>query len=242
MQPVHYDELADLDLDYWWFRVRFNYASRLMLGAVAKPDLVVDLGCGTGGFLDHLTRFSGLSSAQVLGIEPDQRAASIASKRGLPVRQMAPEDITPAQIPRHADVVSLLDVLEHIEDAPAALRQFRTLVRPGGYVVILVPALMALWSEWDVRLGHKRRYSRATLKAHLIEGGWEPIQLRYLFSAMTLPGLVRAKLIDSNSLSATEFPRVPRFLNSLLTQVFEAETRFPSLPFGTSVAALARNG
>jgi SAM-dependent methyltransferase len=236
MQPVHYDELADLDLDYWWFRVRFNYASRLVLRAVAEPDLVVDLGCGTGGFLHHLTRFSGLSSAQVLGIEPNQHAASIASKRGLPVHQIAP------QIPRPADVVSLLDVLEHIEDAPAALRQFRTLVRPGGYIVILVPALMALWSEWDVRLGHKRRYSRATLKAHLIEGGWEPIQSRYLFSAMTLPGLVRAKLINSNSLSATEFPRVPHFLNGVLTQLFETETRLPSLPFGTSVAALARNG
>lgn len=242
MQPVHYDELADLDLHYWWFRVRFAYASRLALGAVAKPGLVVDLGCGTGGFLHYLTQSGGLSSAQVLGIEPDQRAASIAMKRGLPVRQVAPEDITAAQIPRAADVVSLLDVLEHIEDAPAALQQFRKLVRPGGYIVILVPAHMALWSEWDVRLGHKRRYSKAMLKAHLIEGGWKPVQLRYLFSAMTLPGLVRAKLIDSKSLSATEFPRVPRYLNSFLTQVFEAETRLPGLPFGTSLAALAWNG
>lgn len=242
MQPVHYDELADLDLDYWWFRVRFNYASRLLLEAVAKPELVVDLGCGTGGFLYHLTRFAGLAPSQVLGIEPDEGAASVASKRGLPVRQIAPENIALSQIPQAADVVSMLDVLEHIEDAPAALQQVRKLVRPGGYIVILVPALTALWSEWDIRLGHKRRYTRATLKAHLIEGGWEPVRSRYLFSAMTLPGLVRAKLIKSNSLSATEFPRVSPFLNGVLTRICETETRFPSLPFGTSVAALARNG
>ncbi|MDX3967634.1 MAG: class I SAM-dependent methyltransferase [Bradyrhizobium sp.] len=241
MQPVHYDELADLDLHYWWFRVRFNYASRLLLGAVAKPDLVVDLGCGTGGFLHHLTQFAGLLPSQVLGIEPDERAASVASRRGLPIRQMAPDDIALAQIPQPADVICLLDVLEHIEDAPAALQQIRKLVRPGGYIVILVPALTALWSEWDVRLGHKRRYSRATLEAQLIEGGWEPIRSRYLFSAMTIPGLVRAKLINSNSLSATEFPRVSPLLNRVLTRIFEIETRFPSLPFGTSVAALARN-
>ena len=43
MQPVHYDELADLDLNYWWFRVRFNYASRLVLGAVAEPDLSTEV-------------------------------------------------------------------------------------------------------------------------------------------------------------------------------------------------------
>jgi SAM-dependent methyltransferase len=62
-----------------------------------------------------------------------------------------------------ATVVTLLDVLEHLDDDAAALREMRRLVRPGGLLVLTVPALRWLWSDWDVALHHRRRYQRADL-------------------------------------------------------------------------------
>jgi SAM-dependent methyltransferase len=240
MKQIHFDELADLDRNYWWFRTRFAYASRLALNAVPKPDLLVDVGCGTGGFLEYLIRSCGLASDRVLGIEPDERAASIASERGLTIQNISPEHIDPSQLPRLADVVSLLDVLEHIDDAVSALQRLRKLVKTGGYIVILVPAHQALWSSWDDQLGHYRRYSKETLSDHLSKGGWQPIYMRHLFSAMVIPGLIRAKLINSSTISATEFPRVSPWLNSALTQWSALEAKLPALPFGTSIAAIAK--
>lgn len=241
MQPVHYDELASLDLTYWWFQVRFAYVVRSIRCFARRPRLLVDVGCGTGGFLRYVDRAKEVVADQFLGVEQDQRAADIASGRGLSVIVSDIDGLASSITVQSVDVLTMLDVLEHIDDAPLALSKLRALVRPGGYIIVLVPAHQVLWSAWDEHLGHKRRYSKSLLSQQLRDAGWKPVAGRYLFSTMMLPGLIRNRLIGADRISATEFPRIPPFANKVLTRFLDVETKLPGLPFGTSVAMIAKN-
>lgn len=77
------------------------------------------------------------------------------------------------------DVLTALDVIEHVQDDRAALREFLRVLRPGGIAVVTVPALMALWSDWDVTLRHFRRYSRRSL-VEIIPPQFEILQTNYI--------------------------------------------------------------
>ena len=89
-----------------------------------------------------------------------------------------------------ATVVTLLDVLEHLDDDAAALREMIRLVRPGGLVLITVPALRWLWSDWDVALHHRRRYHRADLLRLVGQPGVEVLHCGYINTVALLPILL----------------------------------------------------
>jgi SAM-dependent methyltransferase len=240
MHPLHYDELQSLDLHYWWFRVRYHYAWRLVRGVAGPaPDLLLDVGAGTCGFLASVLRVTGLPPERVLGIEWNERAAAVGRERGVPVVTGDLGMIQSALLPRPPDAITMLDVLEHVEDPVAVLEDLRKVCRPGACVVILVPALQRLWSEWDRLLGHLRRYDRPMLRRQLEAAGWRPLRMRYLFAPLVIPALVREWMTPRDTLSRAQFPRVPGTLNRVLTGFFIAETYMPPLPFGTTLAAIA---
>jgi SAM-dependent methyltransferase len=205
------------------------------------PALLLDAGAGTGGFLAHALA-AGLPPGHAIGVEGDGRAVTIARARGVPIVECDVTRIEPGDLPGTPDVVTSLDVLEHLDDPVAVLARLRGIVQPGGYAVVLVPAIQRLWSAWDDRLGHRRRYDRRLLSEHLVAGGWTPIELRYLFGPLAVPGLLRERLAGRSALLGTRFPRVPSALNRLLMATFIAETYLPSPPFGTTLAAAARAG
>ena len=239
MHPHHYDELQSLDLQYWWFRVRYNYAWRLVRSVAGPaPDLLLDVGAGTCGFLASVLRATSLPAERVLGIEWNERAAAVGRGRGVPVATADLGKIAAAPLPRSPDAITMLDVLEHVEDPVAALEDLFQVCRPGGCVVVLVPALQRLWSEWDDLLGHHRRYDRPMLRRELEAAGWRPRSMRYLFAPLVIPALAR-EWMTRRTVSRAEFPRVPRALNGMLTRLFIAETYLPPLPFGTTLAAVA---
>jgi hypothetical protein len=109
--------------------------------------------------------------------------------------------------------------------------------KPGTVLVCLVPALQGLWSEWDERLGHQRRYTTRTLRGHLTMAGWKPVSLQYMFPSMVLPALARRWAGVTGG--ADEFPAVPQWVDRALGGWTAMENRFRRWPFGTSVAALA---
>jgi len=86
-----------------------------------------------------------------------------------------------------ASVVCLLDVIEHLEDQGATLREAWRVLEPGGHLVVTVPAHAWLWSEADELLGHVRRYTRPLLRAHLAEAGFTPVHLTHVFSWLLAP-------------------------------------------------------
>lgn len=240
MLSEHYDELETLDLDYWWFNVRHHYAWRVIQRArPAGPDLLLDVGAGACGFLARLLARGQVTPAQVLALEASPQACAVGRRRGVPVITADLSEVRRAPLPRAPDVISMLDVLEHLSDPVSTLRELHAVARPGAHVLVLVPALQALWSRWDELLGHQRRYDRPLLRAQLETAGWRVLRTRYLFAPLVLPALLRERLIGRRAIAATEFQRVPAPLNRLLTAAFVAETFLPAPPFGTTLAALA---
>jgi len=165
---------------------------------------------------------------QVQVIEVDADTAQFArSELGMDVREGRFPDDVPVQGP--FDVVTMLDVLEHIEDDGASLRAARGLLKQDGILLLTVPALRWLWSDHDVVLHHCRRYTRKELVAKLDAAGFEAPRVSY-YTSLLLPELVAERMAGRLRSSITgkrkavyDVKPPPGPLNSLLglTMSFE---------------------
>lgn len=240
MISEHYSELAKLDRSYWWFLVRHRIARRLILRALGrKPASILDIGAGAGGFLSEMVEEGFVGRTEVLALEPSPEAQMVLAARRLPILSSSLSELATVKVEPFPEVVTLLDVLEHLDEPVRTLTDIAGRLPAGGHVVILVPALPSLWSTWDELLHHKRRYTRRTLREHLVQGGLDIVALQYCFAGITLPAWYRARF-GMASATAGQFARVSPWLNELLTFVFDLESRFPWWPLGTTLAAVAR--
>ena len=138
-----------------------------------KPDTALEIGCGLGAFGARLS-----CVAKYVGVEPDQSSYEIASGRIKPrggevlhgVHHVVPQDST-------YDLVCAFEVLEHIDDDKGALAEWALLVRPGGHLVLSVPAFQERFGAMDANAGHFRRYSPDELEARLLEAGLTDVEI-----------------------------------------------------------------
>ncbi len=135
----------------------------------------------------------------------------------------------------HSAAVSY-NVLEHIEDHVGALRSVRGLLRPGGAVILVVPAFEFAMSPVDVTVGHVRRYTKKTMRAALTEAGFAVERLHYA-NALGLIGYYAATSVFR--LVPTEGPMV-RFYDRFVLPVTREAERLVRPPFGQSVFAVGR--
>jgi len=240
MISEHYRELATLDRSYWWFLVRHRIVRRLITRALGrKPASILDIGAGAGGFLSEMVDEGFMARADVLALEPSPEAQEVLAARQLPILSAPLSELATVEVQPFPEVVTLLDVLEHLDEPVRTLLDISRRLPEGGHLVILVPALPSLWSTWDELLHHKRRYTRKTLREHLVQGGFDVVALRYCFAGITLPAWYRARF-GMASAKAGQFARVSPWLNALLVFGFDLESRFPWWPFGTTLAAVGR--
>lgn len=230
-------ELDDLGSDYWWNEGRLLHvedAVRRMLGA--REIDFVDVGCGPGTLTEAL--ISRLRPARALGLDATAAAVDLARSRGVPVACVDFDgDLT---LPFAPNLVTCLDVLEHLDDPVRLLSRLRATSAPGALLVATVPALPALWSGWDELLGHRRRYVRGVLRSEIEAAGWRMRSVRYAFSFCVPPAWLARRM--RGEVAEFRFPRVSRWQNRLLISASRFEARFLStVPFGTSVVALAIN-
>ena len=245
MNPDEYAKLDHLDRRHWFYRgkraiVRSWIERHLALG---PADLLVDAGCGTGTFLAEMA-----GTCRVLGLDDHAESMAIAGPRlaavgGTVLRTSLERVGLPDGC---AAAVTLLDVLEHTDDDAAVLREMTRLARPGGLVVITVPALRALWSDWDVALHHRRRYHRADLLRLCRAPGLETLHCAY-FNTAALPAiaLVRAwrRLRPPPPGAERAEDRVPgALLNRVLYHAMVAPARWGWFrpPAGVSLLAVLR--
>jgi len=240
MDRIVYDRMAAHDSTHWWYRARREILSDYLTryGAMPRDARILEIGCGTGHNLPMLAQFG-----TVEAIEIDPAARDIASERlGRPVGD-APLPALPG-IERGAyDLVAVLDVVEHIEDDIAALAAMKTLLKPGGKILIAVPAHQWLWSAHDVVNHHHRRYSKATLRAAIVAAGLTPAKLGY-FNSLLFPLAAAARIagrVTGRDDSDDSPPAKP--LNTLFEKIFGLERhlvgRVPMTP-GVSIVTLAR--
>ena len=238
MDPAYVVTHLGEDREHWWFRGRRAVILAALDRALTRgPHRLLDVGCGTGNVLEALGRFG-----VAVGMEADATLVAAARAAGLDVRLGAlPNDrVVPVGWP---DVILLLDVLEHLDDDAAALRTAHALLEPGGTLVAAVPAYRWLWSDHDVVLGHRRRYSAARLRAVVEGAGFTVASLSY-FNMLLLPviALVRTwrRLWVAHG---HDLVRPPAAVNAVLARVFALEAaivpRWP-LPCGTSVLVIGR--
>jgi SAM-dependent methyltransferase len=215
---------------FFWHRLRSDYALDAIERHAAGARTVLDVGAGAGVFGEHLrARLPGVRYAFAEPLAP--LAADLGARFGSSADWTARGDW------RDADAAVLLDVLEHQADDAGFLRDLVAKLRPGSLLVVTCPALEALWSAWDVRLGHFRRYRLRALRRLLALSGLELVDSRYLFQAMVLPGLLR-RLHEP---SGAEFPEISAALNGALYRLGLVERALAGrVPFGSSVAAVGR--
>jgi SAM-dependent methyltransferase len=234
MHPQEFAALARVEREHWFYRGKRDLV-RHWIARLAPPqqdDLWVDVGAGTGQLISELA-----ASCRAVGIEAHAHGLAIATSRTLRLVQATIEALPIAS--GAAAVITALDVLEHVDDDAAALGELHRVARPGGLVVLHVPAFALLWSDWDVSLGHRRRYTRPAL---LDLVGRSPLQVRhcaYVNTAAFLPILavraLRAGLgIGAGRRLEDEVP--PALLNRLLHWAYVAPARRAwSPPFGVSI-------
>jgi SAM-dependent methyltransferase len=232
--------LAGADREHWWFRSKAALvatAIRRTGGRGPGGGWLVDLGGGAGGV------------TALLGWRPD-RTVVVEGHAGLcaAARDRHGIGVVRAAVPEaglragQAEVVCLLDVIEHLADPIGALVEARRLLSPGGRLLVNVPGHRWLWSEADVALGHARRYDKAALRAELTAAGLEPVILGHVFSWLVAPvwWRRRARSTGTAELGLDVASPVVDAAAMALTWAERSTVGRLSLPFGTSVLCVAR--
>ena len=245
MDQEFYPAYYELEGRHWWFLGRRRLFLRLLeqrFPPAARPVEVLDFGCGTGAFLEDLERFGAVSA-----VDGDPQAVAFCHARGRSeVRFVPPGDRLPFADGAF-ELVTALDVVEHIADDVGALRELRRVLRPGGVLLVAVPAFMFLWGKQDEVSHHHRRYTARTLRRALAEAGFAVDRTSY-FNTMLFPPIaavrVGRRVLRRPGAAQSDFELGPAILNRALGAVFGGEAGIVArrdLPFGVSLLALARN-
>jgi SAM-dependent methyltransferase len=230
-----YDRFFDTEDRHWWFVGR----RRLVTDALARTRVrgrILDLGCGTGGVLAHLGEFG-----TALGLDPAPEAARYCKRRDVPM--VVGSGLALPFADASFDAILAQDVIEHVPDDVALLREVQRVLRPGGVLLVTVPALPWLWSSHDDVNHHYRRYTLRTLEESLRAGGFRSGKVSY-YNSLLMPLAIARKFFqrlaggDEHHLEDLPGP-----LNGLLRGILTAEGHVihrRSLPVGASLIAAAR--
>lgn len=214
--------------DTFWHRVRF----RLVHQAAARSHAttVLDIGAGSGQLGDWLARSSRPLQYQFDETSPVLDAA-LAAHFGADHR-----GDSQARIPA-STIVTMLDVLEHIEDDLAVLRSIQQRMEPGAQLLLTVPAFQWAFTSWDTSLGHHRRYSRTQVRALAQAAGFRVDHCSYIFPEL-LP-LVLVRKLQRGEREHADFPQLPRIVDRSAELFSRGTTAIRRIwPGGTSVTAL----
>jgi 2-polyprenyl-3-methyl-5-hydroxy-6-metoxy-1,4-benzoquinol methylase len=244
MNPDEYARMHQFEDWYWWFVARRRAALQFVhdFRPRGRPLRVLDAGCGTGALMTRLAEEAG---AEVYGLDLAREALAFTRSRGQP--RLVQADLTALPFADDSfDVVTALDVVEHVERDEAALREIRRVLRPEGVLLMSVPAYPFLWSSHDAALHHKRRYTAGSLAPRIKAAGLAAVKMTYLL-AFLFPLIALFRLVDRlrahRSAPHAHLVPVPRLLNRLLIGLQGAElslARRLSLPFGVSLFCVAR--
>jgi len=224
----------DLYRNHWWWRVRERILLSTIEHLIAVPPVrILDVGCGDGLFFDALQRFG-----DVTGIEADE---TTLGERNPWADRIVVGELDESFAPREPfDLVLMLDVIEHVSDAQSLLRNAARVMKPGGRLLITVPALQWLWTAHDDMNHHVKRYTAGNLRRALQNAGLAVVEMRYLFQSLVLPKFA-VRLSEMVQPRRPQLPHVPGPTVSAAIQSW-CWTEYKVwgwLPFGTSVLAVA---
>lgn len=243
MQQHTYAIMDRVEDSHWWFvgrrAILETFLKKVASSLVTRhsPLQILDIGCGTGANLEMLAQFG-----QAEGVDVSDDALEFCQKKGLKVQKGLAETLPYDD--ETFDITTALDVIEHLDDDIAGLKEMFRVTKKGGYAVVFVPAFMWLWGVQDDISHHRIRYTKAQITERLEKAGFTIDRATYAnftFFAPILGGRTIMKLTGIKPESENNI--TINGLNGIFGKIFSAE-RFwlknLNFPFGVSIVITAR--
>jgi len=228
-------EMNDLINNSWWYHTRNNVIYRALMCHEVKPTLW-DIGCGSGVVTKYLSDFG----VSVVGVEPSHHGALLAMGKGLSVLKSHLQDL---RLPTNSvSSIAMFDVLEHLANRDEILKEIHRVLEPDGHLVLTLPALMSLWSEFDEH-GYQLRYNKRAVKKELQRNGFLIEHVGYFFLFTVAPlYLLRALPFRLGRRQAVASKVSLRASGGIFGRALgRLEVALASrIPFGTSLIVIAK--
>jgi len=242
MQQHTYAIMHNVEDSHWWYVGRRAILESFMMEIVGNPKSkiqnpkILDVGCGTGGNLEMLAKFGAAE-----GVDVSDDALEFCRQKGLKVQKGLAEKMPFAD--ENFDVVTALDVIEHLDDDVAGLREMFRVLKKGGKTLIFVPAFMFLWGVQDDVSNHRIRYTKKQIVKRLEKAGFTIERATYanwtffapILAGRTLMRITGIKPESENNVNVSA-------LNGVFGKLFGAERFWLknfNFPFGVSIVIVA---
>ncbi len=243
MQQHTYAIMNRVEDSHWWYVGRRAILESFLEQIAAElrtanDELqILDVGCGTGGNLEMLKKFGAVE-----GVDVSDDALEFCRSKGLTVHKGLAEAMPFAD--ESFDVTTALDVIEHLDDDLAGLREMFRILKKGGKTLIFVPAFMWLWGVQDDVSNHRIRYTKKQIVERLQKAGFEIERATYanwtffapILGGRTLMKLTGIKPESENNVNVSA-------LNGVFGKLFSAEKHWlkrANFPFGVSIVIVAK--
>ena len=242
MMEHTYPLLYELEETHWWYvgrrRIIESFVNEICAQITDRRPRILDVGCGTGANLKTLSEFGDAE-----GVDVSQDAIDFCRERGLTNVKLGAAEELPYE-PGTFDLVTALDVVEHLDDDVGGLREMRRVLRPGGHALIFVPTFMWLWGVQDVVSNHRRRYTLSELRRAMEKAGFEVERMTYANITFLPPVFLIRMLMRITGVKTDTEARIniPIF-NPLFARILGSEAtflRFMNFPVGVSGLCVAR--
>ena len=238
MEEHLYQQFYEIENNHWWFAARRKILIAYLLHRIDTSQRLklLDIGCGTGAILAEALQYF-----DAYGLDASAQAVKFCQRRGLSKLFVGNLDEYPGG--KRFDIITLLDVIEHIDDDLGVLKQAYGRLNNNGHILITVPAYQWLWSSHDVVNHHKRRYTRQQLSAVVANAGLHVDHATY-FNTLLFPVALLRRVFAraANKQQADDFQIPSGPVNAALRGIFRLEQSvvpYATIPFGLSVLCWA---
>jgi len=242
MKEHTYPIMFRIEQSHWWYtgrrKILASFIEDICRRVTDRRPRILDVGCGTGANLLMLSKFGDAE-----GVDVSEDALAFCRERGLENVKLGAAEQLPYEDGTF-DLVTALDVVEHLDDDLAGLREMRRVLRPGGRVLLFVPTFMFLWGLQDDVSNHRRRYRMPELGRVLEQAGFQIERTTYANITFFMPILAMRKLMRLTGIKAESENNINvSALNGVLASLLGAESfvlRYMNIPFGVSGLCVAR--
>lgn len=243
MQQHTYAIMDEVEGSHWWFvgrrAILESFLQEIHSSLIThQPSLkILDVGCGTGANLEMLSQYG-----EAQGVDVSDDALEFCRRKGLTVQKGLAERLPYDD--EFFDITTALDVVEHLDDDIAGLKEMFRVTKRGGYSLIFVPAFMWLWGVQDDISNHRIRYTKPQIVERLKKAGYTIERATYANFTFFTPILAGRALMKATGIKpASENNINVSALNGLFGRLFSAEKfvlRNTNFPFGVSIVIVAR--